>query len=200
MNVLRSITDFLADYGVVGVMLLALIDSAGVPLPVGMDALLILTAAKRPHLAWWCATLAVLGSVAGNVVLFLAARRGGRRFVEHTPAPGSTSRFRRWFNRYGLVTVFIPALVPVPLPLKIFVVSAGALRLKLTHFLWVVLAARIIRYAGEAYVGIKLGEESTDFLQKNAWTLVGAALGLAMLLYVLIRLSDRFRRPPTEMA
>ena len=42
--------------------------------------------------------------------------------------PGRGVRFRQCFQRFGLVTVYVPALMPVPMPLKFLVISAGALR------------------------------------------------------------------------
>jgi membrane protein YqaA with SNARE-associated domain len=197
---LESITDALIEFGPWGVLLLAFIDSAGIPVSAGMDALIIFLAVKAPERAYWGALLAVLGSVAGNLILFLASRKGGRRFVQEAPVPGRTARFRRWFDRYGLVTVFVPALVPLPLPLKVFVISAGMLRTRLRTFLLVILAARIPRYFGEAYLGVKLGDRSADYLRQNAWSLVGLALLLAVVLYVVIRLNDRYRRPAANLS
>ena len=181
-------------------MLLSVIDSLGLPLPATMDALLILIAVKAPQRAYFSALMAVLGSMAGNLALFLAARYGGRRFIKHVPEVEKPQRFRKWFRRYGLLTVFIPAATPVlPLPLKVFVISAGALHTPLAKFTIVVLLARVIRYFGEAYLGIRLGADAQDYLQRNAWTLVGVALGIAIVLYVLIRWNDRRARlqPPS---
>lgn len=175
-------------------LVLALLDSLGVPLPGAMDLVVISVAWSAPHLAWLTALLAVTGSMAGNVGLFQLSRYGGGRFVK-PPEPGGPQKFRRWFHRYGLVTVFVPAMVPfLPLPLKVFVVSAGVLNTPLRRFLLVVLAARILRYGGEAYLGVKLGENGAAYLQQNAWTLVGVTIGLALVLLVLIKWNDR-RRP-----
>lgn len=157
-----------------------------------MDALLIIIAVKAPGRAYFAALMAVLGSLAGNVVLFQAARYGLRRFTKAVPEPGDPQRFRKWFHRYGLLTVFIPAATPfLPLPLKVFVISAGALHTPLPRFVLVVALARTVRYFGDAYLGIKLGMDAQGFLQRNAWTLVGVALGVAFLIYVLIRWNDR---------
>lgn len=177
--------------------LLGLIDSAGIPVPAGMDALVIFVAVKAPQRAWFTAAMAVLGSVAGNVALFLAARYGGRRFIK-VPPPHKPQRFRKWFNRYGLVTVFIPTLLPIPLPLKVFVVSAGVLHTRFKRFLGVVVVARVIRYFGEAYLGVKLGQDAQGFLTRNGWTLAGVALALAFVLYWAIRLNDRRQNPMTS--
>jgi membrane protein YqaA with SNARE-associated domain len=182
----------LVAYGPLGVFLIGVIDSLGLPLPATMDALLILIAVKAPERAYFSAFMAVAGSMGGNLALFLAARYGVRRFVHHVPEPGKPQRFRRWFHRYGLLTVFIPAATPVlPLPLKAFVICAGVLHTPLPRFAIVVLVARVIRYFGEAYLGVRLGMDAQGFLQRNAWTMVGVAIGLALVLYFLIRWNDR---------
>ncbi|MBZ5728632.1 MAG: VTT domain-containing protein [Acidobacteriia bacterium] len=183
-------------FGPWGIFFLGVIDSVGVPLPAAMDGLLILVAVKSPNRAYFTALMAVLGSTAGNVALFLAARYGMRRFIKGDPPPGTRQKFQSWFQRYGLLTVFVPAVVPViPIPLKVFVISAGALHTSLGRFLAVIVVARIIRYFGEAYLGIQLGADAENFLRRNAWTLVGIALALTLAMYWLIRLSDRRRRP-----
>jgi len=184
-----------ASWGHWGILLLAFIDSAGIPVTVGMDALVILVAAKAPERAWLAAGMAVAGSMAGNVALFLAARKGGARFVDPAaPGTGRPQRFRAWFHRYGLATVFIPALVPIPLPLKVFVISAGVLGTRLRSFVLVVLAARVVRYFGEAWLGMELGEQSAGFLRLHAWGLAGFATALFLGIYLLLRFNDRNRR------
>jgi len=157
-----------------------------------MDLVVISVAWTAPGEAWLTALLAVAGSMAGNLGLFFVSRYGGRRFVR-PPEPGNPQKFRRWFQRYGLVTVFVPAILPIPLPLKVFVVSAGVLHTPASRFFLVVLAARIVRYGAEAYLGVKLGENAGAFLHHNAWTLMGIAVAMAMALFALIRFNDRRR-------
>jgi membrane protein YqaA with SNARE-associated domain len=189
---LHHISDVLVQYGPFGVLLLAVLDSVGVPLPDAMDLLIIYIAWKSPDRAWFTATMAVLGSLAGNLGLFMAARHGFSRLIK-PPEPGRPQKFRQWFLRYGLVTVFVPALLPIPLPLKVFVISAGMFHTRLTHFLSVILLARVIRFFGEAWLGMRLGRDAQAFLNHNAWTLIGIGLGLAALLFLLIHLNDRRR-------
>lgn len=170
-------TDALLAWGPAGILLLSILDSAGLPLSGVFDALLILIAVERPSEAWLSAGLAVAGSVTGSVILFWAAHRGGRRFMNRAAPEGKGEKFRRWFRRYGMVTVFVPALVPIPLPLKLFVISAGAMGASFTEFVTVVLIARSLRYFGEAALGRALGRGSMKFIQTHAWHLgLGAAL------------------------
>jgi len=192
---LQKAFDALIAIGPLGILLISAIDSAGIPLPGGPDAAVLLLAIEAPALGYWGALTAVVGSIAGNTFLFLAARRGGRAFLERAQEPGSRSlRFRQWFGRYGLVTVFVPPLVPIPMPLKIFVISAGALGVRLRNFLAVILLARIPRFFGEAYLGVRLGRDSNRFLEEHGWTLAGISLGLLALCWAAAALLGRPRR------
>jgi hypothetical protein len=66
----------------------------------------------------------------------------------------------------------------------------------------VILLARTLRYTGEAWLGVKLGQESTAFLRHHVWQFVLAAAGLFAALYLVILASDRRRKrrnpPATE--
>jgi membrane protein YqaA with SNARE-associated domain len=189
---MHKFTSALLAYGPWGVLLLSILDSAGIPIPAAMDFLLVGVGAasvKAPQHAYFTALLAVLGSTVGNILLFVGAKHGRTVLTKGNPVPG---RFQRWFQRYGLLSVFVPAVTPVvPLPLKVFVISAGAFHTPFSRFLVVILLARIIRYFGEAWLGIQLGEDAKGFLIRNGWTICGIALAATLALVFLVRLNDR---------
>ena len=191
---LAKLTAVLIAYGPAGILVLAFIDSAGIPVASGMDVLVILVAAKAPSRALFAASMGVLGSLIGNLVLFLGARAGARRFMKDAEQPWNKRRFREWFERYGLLTIFIPAMLPIPLPLKVFVISAAVVGTPLRTFVFVIVLGRSIRYGGEAYLGLKLGEGSAQFLRAHTSHLVGGAVALFAVLYALLMLTERRRR------
>ncbi|MDP9054117.1 MAG: hypothetical protein M3N93_07410 [Acidobacteriota bacterium] len=184
-------TDALIAWGPAGILLLSILDSSGIPVAGVFDALLILIAVERPAVAWLCAGLAVAGSTIGNVILFQAAHRGGRRFMNQAAPEGRGATFRQWFKRYGMVTVFVPALMPIPMPLKLFVISAGVTGTAITQFISIILIARILRYFGAAWLGMTLGRGSTGFLKTHAWHFAAGAAALFLALYGFILLRDR---------
>jgi membrane protein DedA with SNARE-associated domain len=194
LKFLHSIASTLATWGPWGILLLALIDSAGIPAVEAVDVLLVATAAANPRLGYWCAGLATLGSTVGCLFLFYLGKKGGEAYFERKTRTGWGKKLRGWFDRYGLLTVFVPTLVPAPLPMKACVLCAGALGTSPWQFLLVVLAARIPRYLAEAYLGAQLGEHSFRYIQDHAWGLLGVAAGLFVFLYFLIKLADRLRR------
>ena len=190
---LRTVANFLVAIGPWGLLLLAIFDSAGIPLPNGLDAYLVFLAVRDPAGAYRYAAIGTAGSILGNVALFLVARRGGKRFMERAE-PGRGHRFRNWFQRFGLATVFVPALMPIPMPLKFFVICAGALRTRFVSFLLVIALARFPRYFGEAWLGIRLGQGSTTFLKQHVWHFVLASAALFVLCCLLVLASERWRR------
>lgn len=173
--------------------LLALLDSAGVPLPGGVDALLLVVAVIEPATAYMSAALAIVGSAIGSMILFYIARKGGQRYLERRTAAGLGRRMREWFQRYGLLTVFVPALIPIPMPMKVFVLSAGTLGVRPLAFLGVVLLARVPRYFALAYLGESLGRDAAGFLRDHAWHMIGIAVALFAFLYLLVKLKERWR-------
>jgi membrane protein YqaA with SNARE-associated domain len=190
---LARLTALLVSYGPMGILVLSFIDSAGIPMASGMDALVILVAIKAPSRAYFAASMGVLGSVIGNLALFMAARTGVRWFVRDVPHPGPR-RFHEWFERYGLLTVFVPAAMPIPLPLKIFVISAAVARTPLRSFMAAIAVGRFIRYFGEAYLGVALGRDSLPFLRAHTWPLIAGAVALFAALYAAVMLNERRKR------
>lgn len=185
--------DTLVSWGPAGIFLCALLDGAGVPNPGGMDALLLLLTIADPSKAYWSAAAAIAGSLLGGMILFYIARKGGQAYIEKHTQGRRGERFKAWFHRYGLLTVFIPALVPIPMPLKVFVVCSGALGVRPISFFIVMLLARIPRYFGLAYLGSELGHGALPWLKSHKWQLVGFAAALFAFLFLLTWIVDRMR-------
>lgn len=192
---MKRLFEVLKAWGPLGIFGIAFLDGLGVPNPGGTDIALIALVIAEPAKAWLLAALAVLGSLAGTMIFFGLARKGGEALLEKRTQGPRGQKFRRWFQRYGLVTVFIPALLPLPfLPMKVFVLCAGALGIRPLHFLGVMAVGRVARYGGLAYLAHELGENSVAWLGQHKWDLALFAVALAGALWALIRFADRERR------
>jgi membrane protein YqaA with SNARE-associated domain len=185
----------LSALGLPGLFLMAIVDGAGVPNPSGPDVILLLYTSHRPDHWWMAALCAVTGSLIGSLMLFEIARRGGRKYLEDHLSSGRGKRFRDWFMHYGLVTVFIPAFVPIPMPLKAFEICAGALGVSRTAFVLTFAGARIPRYLALCWLGRGLHEEPMKFLKANSLNFVWVALATLVFCVILVKVSDRYRKP-----
>lgn len=188
--------DFVATlvaWGPPGLLVLAALDSAGIPIPAAVDALLMVLAANSPSTAYIAAAMALVGSLCGSMFLFLIARKGGEKYLEKHTIGERGQKLRQWFQHYGLLTVFISAISPIPMPMKLFVISAGALGVHPRSFFLTVLAARIPRYGALAYLGSQLGTEAGTYLKSHAWQIGGILLLLFAVLFACVKIMDRRR-------
>lgn len=193
MSFWHHLIDVLLHWGPYGLLLLSLLDSTGLPVVGGVDALLVAVATDRPEHAYLAAGCAIIGSVVGSLILFSVARKGGEVLLARYISGGTGARMHDWFQRYGLATVFVPAVSPLPLPMKVPVFCAGALNVRLTYFLFVVITARVIRYIALAHLGRQYGRDTGLFLKQHWVGLVISSVVFAVVLTAGLRAYQRHR-------
>lgn len=194
VGVFGAIFGTLLSWGPWGAFVLSIIDSAGLPVPEGTDLLLLFIAARDAQAGYFSAALAVAGSLIGSLFLYYIARKGGRAYLDRRTEKGWAKRFRHWFHHYGGLTLFIPVLIPAPLPTKVFVASAGALGMPRRHFVAIVLVARSIRCFSLVWLGARMGRAPVHYLKSHTWQLIAIAVAVFLVLYAAILLKDALRR------
>src|SRR5579859_4932099 len=117
-----------------GVVAMGVLDASIVFfLPLGIDFVVIVMAARRPDLFWLYALLATVGSVAGAAGTFWIGREAGEhgltRFVSGRRLRGIKARVNN-----GAVVVAGLAVIPPPFPFTAFVLSGGALGMNVWAF------------------------------------------------------------------
>jgi membrane protein YqaA with SNARE-associated domain len=164
-----------------GLFVIGFLDSSFLSFPEVNDLLVMGLVMEHPHRLLYYASMATLGSVAGCFALYSVARRGGQRFVEKRFKPKYVQAGRRLFEKYGILVIMVPALLPPPAPFKIFVLLAGVAGLPAWQFLIAVSVARFVRYFGEGLLAVWYGERAIDFLHAHAKEI---GLGLAVVALV----------------
>jgi len=199
---MSSFLELLKAWGPLGALLVSFIDGVGLPNPGGPDYLVLFLAWKQPQTAMLSGALAVVGALAGSMILYSIARRGGQRYLDRKASGPRAMKFRAWFQHYGLVTVFIPALLPViPLPMKVFVLCAGAFAVHPLAFFTVMALGKTGRYMGLAWLGQQLGEQhAKQWLMDHRWHFILGAAGLTAALFLLVKMVDWVRAKPKTMA
>lgn len=183
------------SWGPPGLLFLSCLDSVGVPIVGGVDALLIAVSTVSPKQAYLAAIFAVIGSLIGSLILYLIARKGGEVLLAGHTSSKRGRKLRHWFEQYGLVTVFLPAVSPVPLPMKIPVFCSGALRVRIASFVAVVATARVIRYFALAFLGQRYGRYTLTFLEQHWLPIVVVVVALCALAVVMLKVIDREVQP-----
>jgi membrane protein YqaA with SNARE-associated domain len=182
-SLLTWIQALAASLGAPGLFLVAALDSSFLSLPQVNDLLLILSVTRRPELMPLYAAMSTLGSLAGCFVMYGIGRKGGDALLRKRFSGPRTARALALFNRFGMLAVLVPAILPPPAPFKIFVILAGVSRMSPWTFGTAVVLGRGFRYFGEGLLAVWYGERALAFLEENGrqvalWTgLTVLALG-----------------------
>jgi membrane protein YqaA with SNARE-associated domain len=177
VSLLSRLKEYLTVLGIPGLLLIAFLDSAAVPMAGGPDGLLLLLAWQRPELAWLTTIAASVGSLLGCLVLYRIGRAGGElalaRFGENR---------RAWvkdkIDRHAFLAVLAAVCAPPPFPTKLVILAAGAFRMATVPFVLGVLTGRLFRYGLEAYLAARYGDQAAEILKHRYPQVALAVLGL----------------------
>src|SRR5215210_982177 len=177
-------------------IIIGALDSSLLSLPEINDYLVVGRCFKDPHAAFYFPLFAAIGSVLGCNLLYSIVRRGGQAVLRKRFNLESIKRVERAYERFGFFAIAIPAILPPPLPFKIFVATAGALEYPRWKFLLTVMIARSLRYYVEGILAVFYGRRVLLFLRDNGLVIVSIVATLALIalgVYILIKR----RRGPT---
>jgi membrane protein YqaA with SNARE-associated domain len=182
---LESIKSYLLTFGIPGLLVISFLDSAGVPLPGGVDLVVMLLSWQNPALFVPIAFVASLGSTVGCFVLYRIARTGGDRLMDRFPA-----RKQDWVKekvrRNDVLSVLLAMLGPPPFPTKLFILVAGVVRMNWRRFGIAVFLGRFVRFLAEAYLAVRVGSRAADLLTEQ-YPLIAASLVVGAALFLLGR-------------
>ena len=161
-----TLWNWLQRLGGLGLILLGVLDNSVIPVPGSMDALTVILAAHEKD--WWpyYAAMAVIGAVFGGYLTYVLGRKGGKQALEKKLPREKAEKVYRTFGRYGFWSLFVPALLPPPVPFSPFLVAAGAMKYSRKRFFIAVGAGRTIRYGALAYLGSMYNKQIFGFFHK----------------------------------
>jgi len=158
----RSLMPYwLTHLGALGLFSVAIVDSSPIPLPLpGSTDLLLLWLVAFGRDPWLLAAMAIAGSIVGGYATWNLGRRGGEAALRRYVPARLLSRVVGWVERHRILAVFLPALLPPPIPLLPFALASGALGVSRSRFLVVYSAARTLRYSLIAWLGVVYGRHA----------------------------------------
>ena len=178
-------------------IIIGALDSSLLSLPEINDYLVVGRCFRQHHAVFYFPLFAALGSVLGCFLLYTIMRRGGQAVLRRRFSIDSIKRVEKAYARFGFLAIAVPAVLPPPLPFKIFVATAGTLEYPRWKFLLTVLVARSLRYYVEGILAVFYGRRVLIFLRDNGVVIISivATIGLiALLIYMLIKRRKNFRQ------
>jgi membrane protein YqaA with SNARE-associated domain len=151
---------WLTHLGALGLFSVAALDSSVIPLSLpGSTDLLLLWLVSHSGDPWLLVPYAVAGSILGGYTTWHIGRRGGKAALRRYVPELLLGRIMEWVERHRILAIFLPALLPPPIPLFPFVLASGALGVSRRRFLLVYGAARSLRYSFIAGLGMIYGRQ-----------------------------------------
>ena len=179
-DALRAVYETIVNWGGPALLLVAMADSSFVSLPEANDILIItLSTGQSWELMSYYVTMTIAGSVVGCTLLYGVGRKGGN-FVNRKLSEERRTEMRRLYDRWGIWTLLVPAILPPPTPFKIFVLSAGLFRIPLGRFVILICLGRSVRYFMWGILAVLYGEATKRVVQEEM-EIVGLILFLSLI-------------------
>lgn len=145
-------------FGIPGLFLVSAIDASIVPLAVpGSTDLLLLWVVSHGGNPWLLVSSAIAGALAGGYTTWALGKKGGEAALERWVPARILQHIVGWVKRHPILAVFIPPILPPPIPLAPFLLAAGALGVSRRAFLLTFGSARTVRYSLVAWLAVRYG-------------------------------------------
>lgn len=179
-------------------ILIGALDSSLLSLPEINDYLVVMRCYHAPRSVFIFPLFAAAGSVLGCLLLYTIMRRGGQAVMRRRFKREHIERVERAYARYGFLALAVPALLPPPMPFKIFVATAGALEYPRWRFVITIMIARSLRYYVEGVLAIFYGALVLEYLKEHGLVIVGGVALLCLLGFGGYALFKRGKRQTPE--
>ena len=172
--------------GTPGIFLAAFFDSSFISLPLINDFLVVEMSVMHPARMPLYALAATAGSLAGCLLLFFLARKAGEAYF-HRHAGGRAAHVRSWLRRNAFLAVAVPAIMPPPMPFKVFVLGAGVFEVGVRQFCVALIVGRGFRYLALGILAVRYGGQAQQALTEHKWAFVCGALVFVAVSYLMTR-------------
>ena len=179
-------------------IIIGALDSSLLSLPEINDYLVVGRCFRQPHAVFYFPLFAAFGSVLGCLLLYTIMRRGGQAVLRRRFSAEGIEKVEKAYARFGFLAIAVPAILPPPLPFKIFVATAGTLEYPRWKFLLTVMVARSLRYYVEGILAVYYGRRVLLFMKDNGLVIVSIVATLLLIAGLIYFLIKRRRTVPAE--
>ena len=189
MVILDRLAQFLKEFATAldgpGLLLVAILDSSFLSIPEGNDILIVVLSMGKSwgRMAYYVG-MTTIGSIIGCLALYTVGRKGGNPLLKRRFSPATLEWAENLYDRFGLLTVLVPSILPPPTPFKVFVLIAGVFGLPTWEFILAVALGRTIRYSMWGVLAVIYGQSVKDYMEQNL-----ARVGLALFAVLIIALA-----------
>jgi membrane protein DedA with SNARE-associated domain len=165
-----------------------------VEVPFGIDALLVVLAARYGEIFWIFPPIVTAASLVGVGSIYWVGRSAGYAGLTRLVSPRHLARVRQYLDKTGAGIIAAAAVLPPPFPLTSFVLVCGALEVDRWRFFLVFGVMRFIRFGVVALLAHRYGGVVLNILESYE---VQAAMVMIVLTATLVAAVAFWRRLPS---
>jgi membrane protein YqaA with SNARE-associated domain len=188
---------WIVSLGAPGVFAVSLVDATIIPLAIpGSTDLLLLWLISHGGNPWILVSCAVGGTLIGGWTTWRLGKKGGEAAIERYVPARWEKRVHGWAQHHPILVLFLPAILPPPIPLAPFLLAAGALGASVRRFAVAFGAGRVLRYGLMGWLAVRYGRRVMQLWSSTLdkwsepilWTFIGmSAAGVAFGIWKLRR-------------
>lgn len=176
----------LKPLGVWGVFALAVVDSSSIPMPI--DAIVIGYVASDHAKFVVYAFMAAFGSAVGSLVPYYIGRAGGELFLLKRVNRERYEKLRDRFEKQEFLAIMVPAMMPPPMPVKLFEFAAGVFEMKPIWFFAAIFLGKFVRFLAWAAITVFYGPTIVQTIGRTLHQHLGLVLAVAGAIIVALAL------------
>jgi uncharacterized membrane protein YdjX (TVP38/TMEM64 family) len=150
--------------------------------------------------------MAALGSAIGSLLPYYLGRAGGELFLLKRINRQRYEQLRDRFEKQEFLAIMVPAMMPPPMPVKLFEFAAGVFEMKSLWFFSAIFVGKFVRFLIWAIITITYGPAILGTITRTIRAHRNYVLGVVgivmvlLLVYVVRKVFDRRRgtRLPVE--
>jgi len=147
-------------------------------LPLGIDFVVIIMAARKPEVFWLYALLAAAGSATGGAATYWMGRKAGEHGLSRLVRPSTLKRVQQRVTQSAAIPIAALGVIPPPFPFTAFILASGAWKLNPWTFLSTLAVVRMIRFGVEAALAARYGQGILAWMESTTFTIVIVALAV----------------------
>lgn len=175
--------NFLINYGILGIIIAALIEPIFMPIP--MEVVFIPIVMTNTKSAFLYSLILVTFSAVGSVLGYIVGKSIGRNILKQFVTEKSIVKIENKYNKNAFFTILTSAFTPIPY--EAYVLSAGIFKVNFIKFITGAVLSRTIRYIPQGIIISLYGSALINVI-KNYTIVLGGTIFIIILLVKMVKI------------
>ncbi|MCT8975376.1 VTT domain-containing protein [Clostridium sp. CX1] len=169
--------NFMVNYGVIGIIISALIEPIFMPIP--MELIFIPIAVANTKNAFLYSLILVFFCAIGSCIGYILGKSIGSHILKKLISDQALNKIERKYNENAFLTILTSTFTPIPY--EAYVLSSGIFKVNFVRFIAAAVLSRVIRYVPQGIIISLYGATLVNVI-KHYTIIIGLIVAIVVLL------------------